>query len=182
MPLFLPQHQTIKIVQFWPYKQILCVSSVVIITLDLSILAMTNSDNMGSDFERVILKLWHDENLNKFNLNLQTNGHGKFKAIRFSPRYRTSILIELHRIWWNKLGAMVEFLALHLWHWGRRRVVRQRFNDNRRWWQGGGCSRKSWEMVTSEEKKEESKRKHLNRYCALTWHFIKKKKWCVMSY
>lgn len=47
-------------------------------------------------------------------MNVRTDGKGKFKAIKFSSKFRASILTELHRIRWNRLGALAEFPVLHL--------------------------------------------------------------------
>ncbi|KAL0451858.1 UNVERIFIED_CONTAM: DnaJsubfamily C GRV2 [Sesamum latifolium] len=46
--------------------------------------------------------------------SVRTDGRGKFKAIKFSSKYRASILTELHRIRWNRLGTIAEFPVLHL--------------------------------------------------------------------
>lgn len=60
-----------------------------------------------------------DDNSNEFNLSVRTDGRGKFKGMKFSSRYRASILTELHRIRWNRLTAVAEFPVLHL----RRRTA-----------------------------------------------------------
>ncbi|KHN10408.1 DnaJ like subfamily C member 13 [Glycine soja] len=51
--------------------------------------------------------------------SVRTDGRGKFKATKFSSRYRASILTELHRIRWNRLVPVAEFPVLHL----RRRAA-----------------------------------------------------------
>lgn len=80
---------------------------------------MTNSYDVGCDFEGASPIIGRDENSNEFNLSVRTDGKGKFKAIKFSCKYRASILTELHRIRWNRLGAVAEFPVLHL----RRRTA-----------------------------------------------------------
>lgn len=96
------------------YKRILCISNVSIITLDPITLVVTNSYEVASDFEAATPIIGRDENSNEFNLSVRTDGRGKYKAIKFSSRYRASILTELHRIRWNRLGAVAEFPVLHL--------------------------------------------------------------------
>ncbi|XWS17212.1 hypothetical protein CRYUN_Cryun33cG0048900 [Craigia yunnanensis] len=96
------------------YKRILCISNVAIITLDPSTLSLTNSYDVSTDFEAAMPIIGRDENSTEFNMNVRTDGKGKFKAIKFSSRYRASILTELHRIRWNRLGAVAEFPVLHL--------------------------------------------------------------------
>ncbi|XP_024029794.1 dnaJ homolog subfamily C GRV2 isoform X1 [Morus notabilis] len=96
------------------YKRILCISNVTIITLDPSTLAVTNSYDVRSDFEGAVPIIGRDDSSNEFNLSVRTDGRGKFKAIKFSSRYRASILTELHRIRWNRLNAVAEFPMLHL--------------------------------------------------------------------
>lgn len=75
---------------------------------------MTNSYDVGSDFEGATPITGRDENSSEFNLSLRTDGRGKFKAIKFSSIYRASILSELHRIRWNRLPTVAEFPVLHL--------------------------------------------------------------------
>ncbi|XVE54326.1 hypothetical protein DITRI_Ditri03aG0071500 [Diplodiscus trichospermus] len=96
------------------YKRILCISNVAIITLDPSTLSVTNSYDVSTDFEAATPIIGRDENSTEFNMNVRTDGKGKFKAIKFSSRYRASILTELHRTRWNRLGAVAEFPVLHL--------------------------------------------------------------------
>lgn len=96
------------------YKRILCISSVSVITLDPSTLSVTNSYDVASDFEGAAPILGRDENSNEFNLSVRTDGRGKYKAMKFSSRYRASILTELHRIRWNRLAPVAEFPVLHL--------------------------------------------------------------------
>lgn len=101
------------------YKRILCISSVSIITLDPTTLSVTNSYDVASDFEGAMPIIGRDDNSNEFNLSVRTDGRGKFKGMKFSSRYRASILTELHRIRWNRLTAVAEFPVLHL----RRRTA-----------------------------------------------------------
>lgn len=75
---------------------------------------MTNSYDVATDFEGAGPIINRDENSNEFNISLRTDGRGKFKAFKFSSRYRASILTELHRIRWNRLAAVAEFPVLHL--------------------------------------------------------------------
>ncbi|KAG8635782.1 hypothetical protein MANES_16G064500v8 [Manihot esculenta] len=96
------------------YKRILCISNVLIITLDPNTLNVTNSYDVGRDFEGASPILGRDENSNEFNLSLRTDGKGKFKAIKFSSGYRASLLTELHRIRWDRISAVAEFPVMHL--------------------------------------------------------------------
>lgn len=52
-------------------------------------------------------------------MSLRTDVRGKFKAFKFSSKYRASILTELHRIRSHRLGSVAEFQVLHL----RRRTL-----------------------------------------------------------
>ncbi|XP_061362142.1 dnaJ homolog subfamily C GRV2 [Gastrolobium bilobum] len=113
-PEYLARYLVIKHSWRGRYKRILCISSVAIITLDPSTLAVTNSYDVASDFEGAAPVLGRDENSNEFNLNVRTDGRGKFKAMKFSSRYRASILTELHRIRWNRLSPIAEFPVVHL--------------------------------------------------------------------
>lgn len=101
------------------YKRILCISNVAIITLDPSTLSVTNSYDVATDYEGAAPIIGRDENLQEFNINVRTDGKGKFKAMKFSSKFRASILTELHRIRWNRLGALAEFPVLHI----RRRTM-----------------------------------------------------------
>ncbi|KAG8372718.1 hypothetical protein BUALT_Bualt12G0095800 [Buddleja alternifolia] len=96
------------------YKRLLCISHYAIITLDPTTLSVTNSYNVGSDLDGAAPIIGRDHNSNEFNISLRTDGRGKFKAIKFSSRYRASILTELHRIRWNRLATVTEFPVLHL--------------------------------------------------------------------
>lgn len=69
---------------------------------------------MGSDFEAASPVLGRDENSQEFNISVRTDGKGKFKGMKFSSKYRVSILTELHRIRWNRIGPVAEFPVLHL--------------------------------------------------------------------
>ncbi|KAK4479174.1 hypothetical protein RD792_014685 [Penstemon davidsonii] len=95
------------------YKRVLCISDNTIITLDPNTLSMTNSYDVGSDFESAAPIIGRDENSNEFNINVRTEGRGKFKSIKFSSDYRASILTELHRIRWSRLATVAEFQVLH---------------------------------------------------------------------
>lgn len=101
------------------YKRILCLSHVSIVTLDPSTLSVTNSYDVGSDFEAASPVLGRDENSQEFSISVRTDGKGKYKGMKFSSKYRASILTELHRIRWNRIGPVAEFPVLHL----RRRTT-----------------------------------------------------------
>ncbi|XP_059432668.1 dnaJ homolog subfamily C GRV2 isoform X1 [Corylus avellana] len=118
-PEYLARYLVIKHSWRGRYKRILCVSSVSIVTLDPSTLAVTNSYDVATDFEGAVPIIGRDDNSNEFNLSVRTDGRGKFRAIKFSSRYKASILTELHRIRWNRLNAVAEFPVLHL----RRRTT-----------------------------------------------------------
>ncbi|KAK4771762.1 hypothetical protein SAY86_013537 [Trapa natans] len=113
-PEYLSRHMVIKHSWRGKYKRILCISSSAIITLDPNTLAVTNCYDVENDFESASPILSRDENSTEFNLNVRTDGKGKFKGIKFSSRYRASILTELHRIRWSRLGPIAEFPVLHL--------------------------------------------------------------------
>ncbi|EOY30891.1 DNAJ heat shock N-terminal domain-containing protein isoform 1 [Theobroma cacao] len=113
-PEYLARYIVIKHSWRGRYKRILCISNVAIITLDPSTLSVTNSYDVSTDFEAATPVTSRDENSTEFNMNVRTDGKGKFKAIKFSSRYRASILTELHRIRWNRLGPVAEFPVLHL--------------------------------------------------------------------
>ncbi|XP_022729828.1 dnaJ homolog subfamily C GRV2-like isoform X1 [Durio zibethinus] len=113
-PEYLARYIVIKHSWRGRYKRILCISNVAIITLDPTTLSVTNSYDVSTDFEAATPIVGRDENSTEFNMNVRTDGKGKFKAIRFSSRYRASILTELHRIRWNRLGPVAEFPVLHL--------------------------------------------------------------------
>uniref|UniRef100_A0A2C9W566 J domain-containing protein n=1 Tax=Manihot esculenta TaxID=3983 RepID=A0A2C9W566_MANES len=113
-PEYLARYLVVKHSWRGRYKRILCISNVSIITLDPNTLSVTNSYDVGSDFDGASPIIGRDENSNEFNLSVRTDGKGKFKAIKFSSRYRASILTELHRIRWNRLSPVAEFPVLHL--------------------------------------------------------------------
>ncbi|KAK4420269.1 DnaJsubfamily C GRV2 [Sesamum alatum] len=113
-PEYLARYMVIKHSWRGRYKRILCISNHAIITLDPSSLSMTNSYEVSCDFEGAAPIIGRDDNSNEFNISVRTDGRGKFKAIKFSSKYRASILTELHRIRWNRLGTIAEFPVLHL--------------------------------------------------------------------
>ncbi|KZV55243.1 hypothetical protein F511_25840 [Dorcoceras hygrometricum] len=113
-PEYLARYTVIKHSWRGRYKRILCISSYNIITLDPNTLSVTNSYDVRSDFETAAPIIGRDENSNEFSISVRTDGRGKFKTIKFSSKYRASILTELHRIRWNTLAAVVEFPVLHL--------------------------------------------------------------------
>ncbi|KAJ1392349.1 hypothetical protein SESBI_35894 [Sesbania bispinosa] len=113
-PEYLARYLVVKHSWRGRYKRILCISSVAVITLDPSTLTVTNSYDVATDFEGAAPILGRDENSNEFNMSVRTDGRGKFKGMKFSSRYRASILTELHRIRWNRLSPVAEFPVLHL--------------------------------------------------------------------
>lgn len=107
------------------YKRILCISQVTIVTLDPGTLNITNSYDVVTDFESAAPIIGRDDpqphHAQEFIINLRTEGRGKFKAIKFSSRYRAAILTELHRLKWTKsigqmpsVSVVAEFSVLHL--------------------------------------------------------------------
>lgn len=96
------------------YKRILCISGSTIITLDPNTLSVTNAYDVEGDFESAAPIIGRDESSSEFNISLRTDGRGKFKSFKFSSKYRASILTELHRIRWSRLGTLAEFAVLHL--------------------------------------------------------------------
>lgn len=103
------------------YKRILCISQVSIVTLDPATLNVTNSYEVLNDFEGAAPFFGRDDNANEFTISVRTDGRGKFKPMKFSSRYRASILTELHRLRWNKTVGhapstvvVAEFSVLHL--------------------------------------------------------------------
>ncbi|KAE9602255.1 putative DnaJ domain-containing protein [Lupinus albus] len=113
-PEYLARYLVVKHSWRGRYKRILCISSVSIVTLDPSTLSVTNSYDVAADFEAAAPLLSRDDNSNEFSLSVRTDGRGKFKPMKFSSRYRASILTELHRIRWNRLAPVAEFPVLHL--------------------------------------------------------------------
>lgn len=113
-PEYLARYLVIKHSWRGRYKRILCLSNASIITLDPATLAVTNSYDVATDFDTAAPIIGRDENSNEFNLSVRTDGRGKFKSVKFSSRYRASILTELHRLRGNRLGAVAEFPVLHL--------------------------------------------------------------------
>lgn len=96
------------------YKRLLCISNHTITTLDPATLSVTNSYDVSNDYEGASPIIGKDENTLEFNVNVRTDGRGKFKGMKFSSRYRASILTELHRIRWSRIGTVAEFPVLHL--------------------------------------------------------------------
>ncbi|GFP82733.1 Dnaj homolog subfamily c grv2 [Phtheirospermum japonicum] len=113
-PEYVARYMVIKHSWRGRYKRILCISNYSVITLDPSTLSVTNSYDVASDFEGAAPIIGRDDNSNEFNISVRTDGRGKFKAIKFSSKYRASILTELYRVRWNKLPTVVEFPVLHL--------------------------------------------------------------------
>ncbi|XP_051150143.1 dnaJ homolog subfamily C GRV2 isoform X2 [Andrographis paniculata] len=113
-PEYVARYMVVKHSWRGRYKRIMCISNYAIITLDPNTLSVTNSYDVGSDFEGASPIIGRDDNAYEFNLSVRTDGRGKFKAIKFSSKYRASILTELFRIRWNRLATVAEFPVLHL--------------------------------------------------------------------
>ncbi|XP_042055385.1 dnaJ homolog subfamily C GRV2-like [Salvia splendens] len=113
-PEYLARYAVVKHSWRGRYKRILCISNLSIITLDPGTLAVTNSYDVGSDFEGATPIIGRDETSNEFNISVRTDGRGKFKAMKFSSKYRASILTELQRIRGNRIAVVGEFPVLHL--------------------------------------------------------------------
>ncbi|XP_071716803.1 dnaJ homolog subfamily C GRV2 isoform X2 [Rutidosis leptorrhynchoides] len=113
-PEYLARYLVIKHSWRGRYKRILCISNYSISTLDPTTLTVTNSYDASNDYEGASPIIGKDENTLEFNVNVRTDGRGKFKGVKFSSRYRASILTELHRIRWSKIGTVAEFSVLHL--------------------------------------------------------------------
>lgn len=113
-PEYLARYMVVKHSWRGRYKRIFCISNFTLITLDPSTLSVTNSYDVGTDYDGAAPIIGRDDNSNEFTISVRTDGRGKFKAIKFSSKYRASILTELHRIRWNKLGVVAEFPVLHL--------------------------------------------------------------------
>ncbi|PKA53250.1 DnaJ like subfamily C GRV2 [Apostasia shenzhenica] len=117
-PEYLARYMVVKHSWRGRYKRILCISTSAIITLDPSTLAVTNSYDVSNDFEGAapVIGRGDDEGnaSQEFTVSVRTDGRGKFKAVKFSSRYRGSILTELHLLRWGKFGQAAEFPVLHL--------------------------------------------------------------------
>ncbi|KAL9993140.1 putative DnaJ domain, armadillo-like helical, GYF domain 2, Chaperone J-domain superfamily [Helianthus debilis subsp. tardiflorus] len=113
-PEYLARYLVVKHSWRGRYKRILCISNHAIVTLDPATLSVTNSYDVSNDFEGASPIIGKDENVLEFNVNVRTDGRGKFKGTKLSSRYRASILTELHRIRWSRIGTVAEFPVLHL--------------------------------------------------------------------
>ncbi|KAL1547941.1 DnaJ subfamily C grv2 [Salvia divinorum] len=113
-PEYLGRYAVVKHSWRGRYKRILCISNHSIITLDPGTLSVTNSYDVGSDFEGATPIIGRDETSSEFNISVRTDGRGKFKAMKFSSKYRASILTELQRIRGNRITVVGEFPVLHL--------------------------------------------------------------------
>ncbi|KAL4589683.1 hypothetical protein LXL04_002591 [Taraxacum kok-saghyz] len=113
-PEYLARYLVVKHSWRGRYKRILCISNYTLTTLDPTTLSVTNSYDVSKDYEGASPVIGKDENTMEFTVSVRTDGRGKFKATKFSSRYRASILTELHRIRWNRLGTLGEFPVLHL--------------------------------------------------------------------
>lgn len=113
-PEYLSRYLVVKHSWRGRYKRILCISHSVIVTLDPSTLAVTNSYNVGGDYEGSAPVLGRDDNSQEFTISVRTDSRGKFKGMKFSSRFRASILTELHRLRWPGGSPISEFSVLHL--------------------------------------------------------------------
>ncbi|KAH0456168.1 hypothetical protein IEQ34_014075 [Dendrobium chrysotoxum] len=117
-PEYLSRYMVVKHSWRGRYKRILCISNSAIITLDPSTLSVTNSYDVSNDFEGAAPALGRgddgDGGAQEFTVSVRTDGRGKFKAIKFSSRYRARILTEMHLLRPGKLGQIAEFHVLHL--------------------------------------------------------------------
>lgn len=80
---------------------------------------MTNFYDVASDFETAAPVIGRggggtDEGAQEFTMSVRTDGKGKFKGIKFSSRFRASILTELYRVRWGRHGPVAEFPVMHL--------------------------------------------------------------------
>lgn len=113
-PEYLARYLVVKHSWRGRYKRILCLSDSAIITLDPSTLSVTNAYEVVNDFEGAAPVLVRDDAPQEFTINVRTDGRGKFKGIKMSSRFRASILTELHRLRWTRVGPLAEFPVLHL--------------------------------------------------------------------
>ncbi|CAH8327373.1 unnamed protein product [Eruca vesicaria subsp. sativa] len=117
-PEYLARYFVVKHSWRGRYKRILCISTAGIVTLDPNTLAITNSYDTGSNFDGGLPLIGRDENTDtvggEFTIDVRTDRKGKFKAMKFSSRYRASILTELYRLRWNQIRPLTEFQVLHL--------------------------------------------------------------------
>ncbi|XP_043725618.1 dnaJ homolog subfamily C GRV2-like [Telopea speciosissima] len=96
----------------WPWRN---VRGKTVEVLGVSAMVMATSAMVASVAEVLsVVQKDEDENLQEFTISVRTDGRGKFKAIKFSSTFRASILTELHRIRWNRIGFVSEFPVLHL--------------------------------------------------------------------
>lgn len=113
-PEYLARYLVVKHSWRGRYKRILCISNYAITTLDPGTLSVTNSYDVSNDYEGALPIIGKDENMLEFSVNVRTDGKGKFKGTKFSSRFRASILTELHRIRWSRIGTVAEYSVLHL--------------------------------------------------------------------
>lgn len=119
-PEYLARYFVVKHSWRGRYKRILCISTAGIVTLDPNTLAITNSYETGSNFDGALPLIGRDESADssvaggEFTISVRTDGKGKFKAMKFSSRYRASILTELYRLRWAQIRPVAEFQVLHL--------------------------------------------------------------------
>lgn len=113
-PEYLARYLVVKHSWRGRYKRILCLSNAGIVTLDPATLVVTNSYDVENDFEGAAPILGRDDNSFEFNLSVRTDGKGKFRAMKFSSRFRASILTELHRIKGLRIASVAEYPVLHL--------------------------------------------------------------------
>ncbi|KAJ7956602.1 DnaJ-like subfamily C GRV2 [Quillaja saponaria] len=80
-PEYLARYIVVKHSWWGRYSRILCISSVAIITLDPSTLSVTNSYDVGNDFEGATPIIGRDDNSHEFSPSVRTDGRGKFKVL-----------------------------------------------------------------------------------------------------
>ncbi|KAL6906330.1 hypothetical protein ACP4OV_003931 [Aristida adscensionis] len=107
-PEYLARYLVVKHSWRGRYRRILCIATSGVVTLDPATLALTNSYDAGSEFDRAEPLAADAE----FTLAVRTDARGKFKAMRFSSPLRPGILTELHRL--RPVHATLDFPVLHL--------------------------------------------------------------------
>ncbi|GJM91559.1 hypothetical protein PR202_ga07941 [Eleusine coracana subsp. coracana] len=107
-PEYLARYFVVKHSWRGRYRRILCIASSGVVTLDPATLNLTNSYDVGTEFDRAEPLAASDE----FTLAVRTDARGKFKPTRFSSPLRVGILTELHRL--RPVHPVLDFPVLHL--------------------------------------------------------------------
>ncbi|MQM03981.1 hypothetical protein Taro_036766 [Colocasia esculenta] len=113
-PEYLARYLVVKHSWRGRYKRILCISHSAITTLDPSTLSVTNSYDVGSEYEGAAPIPGRDVTSLEFTISVRTDSRGKFKGMKFSSPFRASILTELHRLRGAGASPVAEFPVLHL--------------------------------------------------------------------